>query len=630
MCGINGFLKFRQRLTRDEIYQLINKMNDSIVHRGPDDEGVYVDNNAGLGMRRLSIIDLATGSQPIFNEDKSLVIVLNGEIYNYLELKKVLVAKGHHFYTESDTEVALHSYEEYGVDCFKRFDGMFALAIYNPSNGELLIARDRSGEKPLHYAINDRCFIFGSELKSLLSTGLIDRSIDRMAFNQYLQLTYIPSPLTILSAVKKVKAGHYLQVTADGRTQETQYWEADDGIRQFGIIDDYDECKRMLRKALFATVAREMISDVPLGAFLSGGIDSSIIVGIMSQISSKPINTFTIGFRDKAYDESARAALVAKHHNTCHHLHYLEADEVLAELDEILQSIDEPFGDSSVIPTYFVSKHAHQHVKVALTGDAGDELFAGYSKYQIGRYARIYRNLPSFAKAIIAGCAYTIPDRTPLSRKIKKVINNSEKDAFSQHRNLMCLGFKENELQQLIQQNYYDESSLQLIEDYYNRFFKSDDELCRVLLTDFKVVLEGDMLHKVDRMSMLNSLETRTPLLGKEVLDVTSRIPSRYKMNGAMQKIILKETFQDLLPSRILTASKNGFGIPLGKWLQGPFKCYVDQYLSEDYIQDQGIFNFQYIKTVLDEHMANKNNRFSEIWNLLVFQIVYNKYCYQS
>ncbi len=384
MCGINGYIQFNKLSNREEMHDMVHLMNEKIIHRGPDSEGLFADEKCALGMRRLSIIDLDGGMQPIWNESRTKMIIFNGEIYNYREIREKLKICGYHFLTESDTETVLLAYDEYGIDFLKMLDGMFSLAIYDVLNGEWLIARDRAGEKPLYYSYNKDWLIFASELKSIIATNLLKKEIDAEALSTYFQLTYIPAPKTIYKGVFKLMPGSLMKVHADGLIEHLRYWDLHPWSK-LEEYEDYEKCKRELREKLFSSVERRMISDVPLGAFLSGGFDSSIVVGIMSQISDKRINTFNIGFNEKQYDESKLAGIVAQKNNTNHTKLILDWGKVLTNIDNILGNIDEPFADSSLIATYAVSELAKQYVTVALTGDAGDELFAGYDKY-LGNY----------------------------------------------------------------------------------------------------------------------------------------------------------------------------------------------------------------------------------------------------
>ena len=369
MCGINGYYQFEHIKNKAELETIALQMNAAIVHRGPDEAGTYVDSSAAFSMCRLSIIGLADGKQPIFNEDKSLMIVFNGEIYNYKSLKTELTGKGHAFYTHSDTEVVLHLYEEYGTPAFDRLIGMFAVAIYHIKEKKLVLARDRAGEKPLHYYMDERRFVFSSELKGLFSGTNLPKAIDQAALSQYLQLTYIPAPRTIYQNVYKLPAASYMEVDSNGNFSIAPYWQLTYG--RGALISDYDECKKQLRERLFEAVEGCMVADVPVGAFLSGGIDSSIMVGIMARLTPNKISTFTIGYKEKQFDESGLAEITAKLNQTQHHTLYLDYNDAFEALDSILSNMDEPFADSSAIPTYMVSKFAAQHVKTVITGDGG-------------------------------------------------------------------------------------------------------------------------------------------------------------------------------------------------------------------------------------------------------------------
>lgn len=625
MCGINGYIQFTEILDKQSIISSINKMNEAIIYRGPDEDGIFADSKVGLGMRRLSVIDLSSGRQPIYNEDKTMVIVFNGEIYNFQSIREQLLRKGHRFYTHSDTEVILHAYEEYGPGCLQYFDGMFAFAIYDMNKQYIFIARDRVGEKPLYYSANPSHMIFGSELKSLLSTGQIKKEINKIALHQYLQLTYIPAPLTIFENVYKLESAHYMTIQLNGEIAIQKYWDVE--YNQESLIQNYDECKKKLRSALFSSVERRMISDVPLGAFLSGGIDSTVVVGIMSKLMNRPIDTFTIGFREKEYDESTRAQIVATKYKTNHHINFLDSDTALQNLNAILNNLDEPFADSSAIPTYMVSQYASQFVKVALTGDAGDELFGGYEKYLIRYYADKYNKIPHFLrKHFFETLLYALPDKSSLTRKFRKVVENADKESFVQRKELMCLGFKDIELSRLLTESFCTEQdTLRFLKDYYYKYENLTDEISRTLYTDLHVVLEGDMLAKVDRMSMLNSIETRVPMLDKEVLGIASQIPSRYKIRRGHLKVILKDTFSDLIPNELLNAPKSGFGVPIDIWLKNKLKDQLLFLLNKDTIEEQGIFNYQYIQQILHEYFSNKRNRKSELWALFVFQWWYHK-----
>jgi asparagine synthase (glutamine-hydrolysing) len=624
MCGINGFFQNKLYEKHINVEKIIRLMNSQIIHRGPDEEGIFANDLFGLGMRRLSIIDLSTGSQPIYNEDKNLIIIFNGEIYNHSILRKRLIEKGHFFTTNSDTEVIVHAFEEYGNKCLDYLDGMFAFAIYNFQTETLFLARDRTGEKPLYYYHDKDYFIFGSEIKGLLATKKIEKKINKKALNQYLQLSFIPSPETIFNKINKLPAGHFL-IMVDHEIKIQCYWDAE--YNNDKLITDYKKCKKLLRETMFKVVERQMISHVPLGSFLSGGIDSTIITGIMSKLSKKPIDTFTIGFREKQYDESNRAKIASVFHRTVHHIYYLDYNLVLDELVDILNNLDEPFADPSAIPTFMVSKYARQFVKVVLTGDGGDEVFAGYNKYLVNYYTNLYKKIPtSIRNCLINKIIYKIPDRYYQTRKIRKVIDNIDRDLFTQRKEMMCLGFKDSELSNLLKAEYLDSNHLSFIKEYYDRYNGKADEISQALYTDQKVVLEGCMLTKVDRSSMLASIETRAPFISRDIIELAAQIPNEFKIKSKKLKIILKDTFKDLIPDELLNKPKHGFAAPIGVWFKSQLKDKLIEVFSEDKIEEQGIFNYEYIKTLFEEHISEKKDRSRELWVIFVFQWWYDHY----
>ena len=405
MCGINGIIQFNHKRTAGDLRNIVHDMNERIIHRGPDDEGLFADEFCSLGMRRLSIIDLAGGNQPIWNPDHTKVIVYNGEIYNFKVLREELIKAGYSFRTNSDTEVILLGYEEYGVEILNKLEGMFAFAIYDLNEKKWILARDRTGEKPLYYHIDPEKAIFASELKSITATGLVKKEIDTTALSQYFQLTYIPAPLTIFTGIRKLPPGHYMVIDADGESEIKQYWHLNSEIDP---SIGYEEYKKKLREALISSVERRMISDVPIGAFLSGGFDSSIVVGIMSLLSPGKVNTFTVSFDDKIYDESKLAELVAKKNNTNHTVLKISEEEILGNIPDLLGNIDEPFADSSLIAVNAISEKAREYVKVVLTGDGGDELFAGYNKYLLPYYGNRYKIIPKFLRKGIIEKQWTL------------------------------------------------------------------------------------------------------------------------------------------------------------------------------------------------------------------------------
>ncbi len=621
MCGINGFISFDRFYDMEQMRALVHGMNEQIIHRGPDSEGLYADDRCALGMRRLSILDIQGGSQPIWNEARDKMIVFNGELYNYRYLKQKLRQQGHRFTTESDTEVVLHGFEKYGTDFLKQMEGMFAFAIYDTKKATWTLARDRIGEKPLYYYASDRMFLFGSELKSLLHTGLVPKEIDSRAMSVYFQLTYIPAPSSIIQNVRKLPPATVMTIDAQGNTGTETYWSL--SPVSLGGCDDYETCKKRLRDALFRSVEQRMISDVPLGAFLSGGFDSTIIVGIMAQLSNVPVNTFNIAFQEKELDESYLAQLTADKHKTNHHILTLNWQETLADLDQLIANIDEPFADSSLIATYAVSKLAKEFATVVLTGDAGDELFAGYNKYLISYYGKVYRKIPKIIrKGIIEPISHKMPSSSSLTRQVRKVIQNADLDLFEQRKRLMSLGFKEEELHQLILDGQID--SMAFIRQDYERFPQWDEQT-RTQYVDLMTVLEGDMLAKVDRASMLASVETRVPMLDTQVVELAFQLPTEYKINKTARKRILKDAFRDLIPEELFHTPKHGFGVPIGKWLETELKNKLYFYADEEFLKQQGLFSAEYIHRIIENHMSHLEDRYSELWTFYVFQNWYER-----
>ncbi|NLB54808.1 MAG: asparagine synthase (glutamine-hydrolyzing), partial [Lentisphaerae bacterium] len=578
-----------------------------------ENEGAFVHENLGLGVCRIDVKSESGNPKPIFSEDKELVIVFSSHLHNSASLRSDLLNRGHAFETLSDEEVVLNAYQEFGTMCFERLTGAYAFAIGDLKSRKFVVVRDKAGEKPLYYHKSDRRFLFSSSLKSVIGSGLVQRTINKEALNHYFQLTYIPAPLTIYQHVSKLLPGHYIEIPISGSMAVQKYWDVN--YDTDSLIVDYEDCKKELRQTLFNAVEECMTTQLSIGAFLSGGIDSAIITGIAAQISKKPVDAFTIGYRDKRYDESDRAKLTAQLHNVNHHVVCLDYDEVLPELDRVLNSMDEPFADSSLIPTYMVSKFASDYVSSVLTGDSGDELFGGYSKYLIGYYAERYNKIPPWIREnVIQKGADLLPDRGSLMRKVRKVVGNSQKSVFEQHKSLMCLGFQRNEIAMLLQPHWLGLDDLSMISDCYYSLPDNAEQLARALYTDFKVVLEGDMLEKVRRAGMLSSLETRIPMLHSDVVTLAARIPSRYKICRRNTKVVLKEAFEDLIPKRLLTAGKRGFSVPMGDWFRNELKRDLLEMLSKDRIVEQGILNYSHIELALNEHFSSTHNRSGELW----------------
>lgn len=623
MCGISGIIRFFSETTHSDIKLLC----DRISQRGPDAEGFFAEAGVGLGHRRLSIIDLETGDQPMFSNDGNIVLVYNGEMYNFLDIRAELEKEGVLFATHSDTEVVLEGYKYYGIEgLLKRAEGMFAFALYDRVLKKVFIVRDKFGEKPLYYFKNSNEFVFASELKALEDL-IPEKRINHTALNLFFSLSYIPAPYTIYDDVYKLEAGHYFEISLDGKIVKHRYYNLNDQLKKQKPYRSFEQACNDLEKLLTESVKKRMIADVPVGSFLSGGIDSSIISCLMAQVAEQQVNTFSVGFHEKEYDESNRAELIAGHIRAKHKVEYLNYHDVVDHIDDIIGHFDEPFGDSSAIPSYYVAKVAAKEVKVVLTGDCADELFGGYEKYLGSYYGRKFKSLPVFLQKGIAFVVNKLPHNrytNSLLRRVKKVIQHSGQNHFDMHYNYMCLGFKDDERKQLLEKNSYQNTNDVIKDIYYS--FENGNEMEKGFFTDLNIVLEGDMLVKVDRMCMKNSLEARVPFLDSAIVEAAFNMPVEYKIKGRNKKYILKKTFGKLLPTKTLNFRKKGFGVPVDYWFNHELKQELNELLSEETVKKQGIFNVGYIQKILAEHRSGKANHKGKLWNLFVFQKWYNRH----
>jgi asparagine synthase (glutamine-hydrolysing) len=600
-------------------------MNDSIIHRGPDGEGVFISENLILGMRRLSIIDLPSGDQPIYNEDKRLVIVFNGEIYNYKELKRQLINKGHRFYTNSDTEVIVHLYEEKKEACLDELNGMFVFALYDTVDKVLIIARDRLGKKPLYYYSDRKNFYFASELKSIFEVVNKKFSINSEALNAYFALTFIPGPLTIYNGINKLESGCYLKIYKNLLFEKKKYWKLTEKLQNTPIITDKEEAIKTVRNILFDAVEKRMISDVPLGAFLSGGVDSSVIVSIMSKLSTLPVKTFSIGNTLKCYDESQKARIVAQLFKTEHTEWKIDNEYICSTLENVLNNFDEPFADSSALPSYVVSELASKHVKVILTGDGGDEIFGGYERYLIFQYLKLYKMIPSSLRAqIIRPIVNVVPFPASLSltmNKFKKIINNDGNDQFEQYHAMQRLGYSEAELKLLLNTKSDGDYIKNRSMDIYKELMNGSD-LSRAMYTDISIGLEGDMLVKVDRTTMQNSIEARSPFLDYRLVEMSFRLADKIKINKFRLKSIVKDAFEKEFPKGFLDRKKMGFGIPIGEFLKNELRKSMESYLSNENLNT--ILNRSMVKDLFTQHCLG-NRHTSKLWAFYVFALWFEK-----
>jgi len=626
VCGINGLL---YKEVNPDITRQLQLMNRAIIHRGPNEDGTYYTDRIGMGMRRLSVIDLSTGNQPMKNSTGEVVIVFNGEIYNYRDLKAELEQQGVIFITQSDTEVILKLYERYGEAMLNMLNGMFVFSIHDKRTDKIFIARDRFGEKPLYYYHSSGQFIWASELKSITMIKPEIKKISKEALTLYLSLTYIPAPHSIYQDVFKLLPGHYLKINTVTLEKDIhEYWDINPGTKVQSDIT-YTGAQKQIRNLLFESVEQRMIADVPLGVFLSGGVDSTIIAAIMAKNTNQKVKTFSVGYANKRYDESARARQVANHIGSEHHEYTLDYNDLFGLIDDIVLNYDEPYADSSCLPTYFISSKTVQHVTVALTGDGGDEVFGGYNKYTLPHYRRkVEKYVPPFLRPVLSktGFAQTVlskGDSKSIFSKIKKVADLLNEDMITGHLNLLALGFRQHELDKLCKSsgiNY-----ISLLTQYLAKLDFADDELKQLRYIDKQISLEGDMLVKVDRASMLCSLECRSPFLDHRIMEYTYQLPDEYLLNNGNKKRILKDTFADMLPEGFFNAPKSGFEIPVGDWLRGPLKDDMVGTLSDAALRQTGFFNTEYIKKLIADHVSNKANNARQLWTLYCFQKWFNK-----
>ncbi len=614
MCGIAGIVG-NEHGSVDAA--TIHAMCHTIVHRGPDDEGIFVKGCAGLGMRRLSIIDLAGGHQPVFNEDGTVWTVYNGEIYNFPELRAELERRGHHFYTHTDTEVIVHLYEDLGARCVEKLRGMFAFAIYDERRQRLLLARDRLGIKPLHYASFKGRLLFGSEIKCILAAEPELARIDPQALLQYLHLGYIPDPATAFLDIRKLPPGHVLELEG-GKLDVWQYWDLPEyGTHQPG---NEDQCLEELEHRLAEAVRIRLIADVPLGALLSGGVDSSTVVALMARASSEPVKTFSIGFRQADFNEAPYARMVAQRFGTEHHELILEPD-VVETVQTLARSLEEPFGDSSMLPTYYISRLARQHVTVALSGDGGDELFAGYDRYR-HCFRRGFGWIPDWAGRWYREHVYPRLPRDLWGRNLVYNASLPWQERYLQGVSLMAF---EREAP-LISEDFSrslpaSAEALGFMRDCI-RNAPARDPLSRILYLDTKTYLAGDILTKVDRMSMLTSLEVRVPILDHVFLEWVTALPEQWKMSGDGQKRIFRKLAARVgVPGEVLDRPKQGFALPLEHWIREDLKDLILSTLLEPRTLQRGYVNAGGVRKMLDEHFRGRRSHWHHIWQFLMFEL---------
>jgi asparagine synthase (glutamine-hydrolysing) len=623
MCGIAGKVTIDTKVEEG----LLERMCAAIRHRGPDAFGAWVHDNVGLGIQRLRVIDIATGDQPIFNEDRSVVVVLNGEIYNFQTLRSQLVQRGHTFRTHSDTEVIVHLYEEQSVDCVKLLTGMFSFALWDTKRQQLLIARDRVGEKPLFYAYRDGMLTFGSEIAAVLQDRTIPRELDHEALDCYYAYQYIPAPWSAFAAVRKLNSGSRL-IWRAGRVVEERYWALEYGPKR--VVNDVRELHDEIRATLSNAVADRMVADVPLGIFLSGGIDSSAVLAAAARNTSERLKTFSIGFADEAYNELPAARELATMYATDHHEYVVEPDAIHL-LPRIARQYGEPFADSSAIPTFYLAELSRRHVTVALTGDGGDESFGGYQRYANNLIASRVDRIPIGARRLMDAVARRIPDgrrRDSIGNRVKRYSQFLALSSMQRYAADMSY-FPEWERQALYTPEYRaqlrESRAPEVISDPWSgasRFGLVDS----MLATDVVTYLPGDLLVKVDIATMAHSLEARAPLLDPTLMELAARLPGDLKVQGAHKKVVLRDALTEWLPRSVLDRPKQGFAVPLARWFREELRDHAREVLLDERTDRRGYFRRDYLERMLERHSSGQEDNSYRIWAIMVSEIWHREF----
>jgi asparagine synthase (glutamine-hydrolysing) len=633
MCGIVGFLTSKTQNIPD--YGVLRQMRESLVHRGPDDLGEYIralDERGPFvffGHRRLSIIDLGAGHQPLSNEDETVWVVFNGEIYNFRELREELKGRGHQFRTQSDTEVIAHAYEEYKENCFKYFNGMFSIGIWDEKENRLILARDRLGKKPLYYSLINETFVFASELKAIMAYPSFPREVDPVSLMKYLFFEFIPCPHTIFRDARKIPAASYLVWDKKG-IEVRQYWSPFNPQKDEKAPSEAEAELRIL-ELLKESVKRRLISDVPLGVFLSGGIDSGVVSAFAQAEMPGKVKTFSIGFEDPSFNEANYARLVSNYIGTEHYEQRMTPTDLLNIIPSLPDILDEPMADASILPTYLLSKFARERVTVALGGDGGDELFAGYPTYLAHRFANQYERYLGILHPAIRFLGNLLPvsdENISFDFKVKKFLTGI---GYSPGiRNSSWLGsFSLPELDKILSSGIFGSiSNSKIVEEInlYGKEFPSNDPIGFIQYLDLKLYLQESILVKVDRASMACSLEVRAPFLDHELVEFVMNLPWKFKLNGFTSKYILKKSMKNWLPDEVIQRPKKGFGVPIAKWVKGPLKELFRDLLSSDRVGHEGFLNSQYVTTLLQDHVTNKKDNRKQLWTLLVWELWVNHY----
>lgn len=624
MCGIVGIV----RNDHSDVDQaLVQRMCAAIRHRGPDDDGFYFLGPVGFGMRRLSIIDVKGGAQPIHNQDRTAWIVFNGEIYNYRQLRAQLEKLGHAFYTNSDTEAIVHAYDQYGADCPKHLRGMFAFAIWDERTQELFLARDRVGKKPILYAQVNGQFVFGSEFSALLQHPDISKDIDVEALNQYLSFMCVPAPLTAYRAIRKLEPGHSLRYRK-GEIKIERYWQPD--FSQKLDISEQEAGERAI-EILRDAVKVRLMSEVPLGAFLSGGIDSSAVVALMSQESSAPVKTFSIGFEEQDFSELHHARRVAEHVGANHH-EFIVRPDALEVLPILVEHYGEPYADSSAVPTYYVARETRKHVTVALNGDGGDESFAGYERYAAMRLAEQYHRIPAVLRDNVMRQAIELMPSSETKRSrvrdVKRFVEAASLPKAERYLRWVSV-FDSQAKQDLYTENFKREtradSAAGIIDPWFARA-NGSGIVDAALLTDIMTYLPNDLLVKVDIATMANSLEARSPFLDHHVIEFAASLPEKYKLRGLTTKYLLKRVLKKLLPAENLGRRKMGFGVPIGHWFRGKLQPFLRETILSESALKRALFKPEAVKRLVELHTRSERDFSHQLWTLLMLELWFQRF----
>ena len=634
MCGICGI--FNLALETAAQRERIDLMSARLIHRGPDSHGKFELPYLALAIRRLSIIDLQTGDQPLFNETGDVALVFNGEIYNYRELRRDLVQRGHHFKTHSDGEVIAHLYEEQGPDCVRQLNGMFAIALWDNGAKRLLLARDRAGEKPLFYWFRDNTLVFASEIKALFEYPGVGRTLDQEAVGQFFFYGYVPAPRSIFAEIRKLPAAHRMVIEA-GQVRVEPFWRLQEYLRPPGRprvsrIEENALLKELRTRVREAALSR-LVSDVPLGVFLSGGVDSSTLVALMSELTPGNVNTFSVAFPEKAFNEESYARLVARRFNTRHHVLVADKAQLREGLEILADHLDEPLADAAVIPTFLISRFARKHIKVALSGEGSDELFGGYPMYIGARLAEYYLRLPRFLRwQFFARLQPFLPfssSAVPMGLFLRRFLAHVDKEPALRHQIWFGM-FAPDELNRLFSPQFdcCAKPGQQILAplDRVREGTVFEDAIAEVTYLDFRLYLEDDLLVKIDRASMACSLELRTPYLDHRLIEFAASLPTQLKVPTVQLKHLLKKAVSMWLPREIVYRQKRGFSVPVAEWMRGELRSWLDETLGEEKLKRNGLFSVSFVRRLLEEHWARQADHRRLLWPLFCFELWYDRW----